>query len=50
MKKKRSLLSNRWLILLSIVSLGSCTTYQGVGNTREAAMSQKNSQQKTWTI
>lgn len=47
MKKKKSVF--KWLILISIISLGSCSTYQGVGNTKEASRSQRQSQQKTWT-
>lgn len=49
MRKKRSVLFNRWLVITSIIFLGSCTTYQGVGYTREASKSQKNSQQKAWS-
>lgn len=49
MKKEKSILFNRWLILLSIILLGSCATHQGVGNTREAARSKKHSQQKAWS-
>jgi predicted small secreted protein len=48
MKMEKLKLFNGWIILLLVITITSCSTYQGVGNTREAAQSQKYSQGRTW--